>query len=83
MPAKLKQTEMPGMPERDEVASAAAKVVELQKSIKALNFEKGEALDELRDAMIRGKRTSVSIDGATFVLETKEAEDKVRAIWPK
>lgn len=81
---KIRMTEeLPEMPDRDEVGQAAVKVVEITRKIKALLFDKGERMEDLRDAMIRADRKSITVEGVTFVLETKEAEEKVRAIWPK
>ena len=76
-------SDLPGMPERDEVGTAALAVVQIKNKIKTLTAAFGTAKDVLRDAMIRNKRASVTVEGVSFFLETKEAEEKIRAIWPK
>lgn len=80
---KEQATELPEMPERDEVGAAAARCVDIKTKIKSLVAGYGTACDALRDAMLKMKRSSITVEGVTFVLETKEAEEKVRAIWPK
>lgn len=79
----LKEAELPTMPARDEVGTAAMEAVECSKKIRRLTFEKGQLFEELRNKMLKHKRNSITVEGVTFVLETKEAEDRVRAVWPK
>jgi len=79
----MSKKDLPGMPARDEVGEAAAKLVAVVQDQKRLLEKKGDAQDDLCNAMIKNKRSSVTVEGVTFILQQKEAEERVRIVWPR
>lgn len=80
--AKTKD-ELPNMPKRDAVGEAAANLAKIISKQKALVTERGEAAEQLLDAMTSMQRPSVTVEGFTFVLEEREAQQKIKVIAPR
>lgn len=77
------QKEIPNIPKRDAVGEAAAQLTAIISKQKSLSVERGVVAETLCNEMIKAKRASVSIDGFTFLLQQKEAEDSVKVIAPR
>jgi len=75
--------DLPGMPKKDEVGEAAESLVGIIRKQKRIAEERGEAADVLRDAMMRVNRPSITVEDVTFILQKKEAEEKVKVVWPR
>lgn len=75
--------ELPGMPALDGLGKAARRYVEAIQSVEAAVTEKGDAKDALIRAMKKRSKTTMQVDGYTFLRDRKGPVDNIKVHKPK
>ena len=75
---EVKQDELNGMPEMDEVGRAAKDYVETLVRIEKATIEKRDKADVLIQAMRRVNRVFIKVEGRTVTLSHIEEQDVIK-----
>lgn len=81
--AKPKTDELPGMPAPDGVGLAAQKFQTSLEKLESAQLEKGDCMTALYKALVKAKRTSITVNGYTFERHHQGPRDTIKVKKPK